>query len=313
MNNENLLKNLSNCPCCDAGTEKSTFLFKKMPASYYRCNNCSLVYQNPQPVFEFTEEIYDGEHYHERYIRSEYIYLPTSRIYLENIEKDLSKSNFNKKNATLLDIGCGIGYFLNLAKQDGYDVRGADISKWAKIYAKKKFDVDVIAGNFLEMDIVENSYDMVTLWQTIEHLPQPNLFLAKIYKILKPGGYICMATPDVNSWIAKFYKRLWNCFMPNEHICLFDFKSMHTILERNNLNPVIVKRIRDREFFFEQVEYSKLFFVRIVKNFVLKTKFLKPVFPKVLMKKWEAQTDLEVPLPSIAYSVFAIGQKPYEK
>lgn len=310
MNTENALQVLTNCPCCNAGADNSEFMFKKMTASYYRCNNCSLVYQNPQPVFEFTEEIYDGEHYHERYIRSEYIYLPTSKIYLKNIEKDLSKTKFDKKSASLLDIGCGIGYFLYLAKNDGYNVQGADISKWAKIYAKKKFDVDVIAGNFLEMDITENSYDMVTLWQTIEHLPQPNLFLNKIYKILKPGGYICIATPDVDSWIANFYKKFWNCYMPNEHICLFDFKSMKTILQRNKFEPVIIKRIRDREFIFEQIEYTKLFFVRIIKNFVLKTRIFKPLFPKNLMKKWEVQTDLEVPMPSIAYSVFAIGQKP---
>ena len=98
--------------------------------------------------------------------------------------------------------------------------------------------------------------------------------------------------------------------MPNEHIALFDFRSMQTILEKNEFKSIVIKRIRDREFIYEQIEYSKLFAARLIKNIVLKTKIFKPLFPKKLMKKWEAQTDLEIPLPSISYSIFAIGQKP---
>jgi 2-polyprenyl-3-methyl-5-hydroxy-6-metoxy-1,4-benzoquinol methylase len=300
---------VKSCVSCGNNIEDSTFLFQKGSARYYQCNKCSLVYQNPQPVFEFTEEIYDGEHYHERYIKSEYIYFPTSKIYLKEINKSLNKISFKKNNARLLDVGCGIGYFLTLAKNDGFNVQGADISKWAAQYAKQKFNVDVIAGNFLEMSLNENGYDIITLWQTIEHLPNPNEFLKKIHMLLKVGGVVCIATPDVNSWIAKFYKRLWNCYMPNEHIALFNFKSMETILRNNNFSTITIKRIHEREFFYEQIEYLKLFFIRLIKNIVLKTKIFKPLFPKTLMRKWEAQTDLEIPLPSIAYSVFAIGQK----
>ena len=97
--------------------------------------------------------------------------------------------------------------------------------------------------------------------------------------------------------------------MPNEHIALFNFKSMDTILKNNNFSPIVIKRIHEREFIYEQIEYIKLFSIRLIKNIVLKTKVFKPLFPKNLIRKWEKQTDLEIPLPSIAYSVFAIGQK----
>jgi ubiquinone/menaquinone biosynthesis C-methylase UbiE len=310
MEKDTLFKKLDLCLCCGAETSKSTFLFQKAKAFYYKCNVCSIVFQNPQPIFELTEEIYDGEHYHERYIKSEYIYLPTSRIYLREIKKELGEKNNIENKVKLLDIGCGIGYFLHLAKREGYEVEGADISVWAGKYSKEKYNIDVITGNFLEISFTDKSYDLVTLWQTIEHLPTPNLFLEKIYKILKPGGYVCIATPDVESWIARFYGRFWNCYMPDEHICLFDFKSMKTILQKNGFDPYKIKRIHEREFINEQIEYSKLFIIRVIKNIVLETKVLKPLFPKKMMSKWEQQTDLEIPLPSIAYSVFAIGQKP---
>lgn len=304
------LKKLNKCICCDTDVSNSKYLFKKGNASYFICNNCNVVFQNPQPVYELTEEIYDGEHYHERYIKSEYIYLPTSRIYLKDINKEFKRIGYYKKNLRLMDVGCGIGYFLDLAKKDDYLVQGSDISKWAGIYAKEKFNIDVITGNFLEFDFGKNIYDVVTLWQTIEHLPDPNSFLKKIYEILKPGGFICIATPDTASWIARFYKKYWNCYMPDEHICLFNNKSMTFILKKNGFSPVTVKRIHEREFLFEQIEFIKLFTIRVIKNIVLRTKIFKPLFPNKMIKKWEMQTDLEIPLPSIAYSVFAIGKKP---
>ncbi|RPI18065.1 MAG: methyltransferase domain-containing protein [Ignavibacteriae bacterium] len=302
-------RTITNCPCCKKDLSKSKFLFKKANVDYYQCINCELIYQNPQPVYELTEEIYDGEHYHERYIRSAYIYFPTSKIYVNEIKKEL-KGKINPSKTSVVDIGCGIGYFLYIAKQDNFKVTGIDISRWAGKYAKEKFDIDVQTGNFLEMDIRKDEYDIVTLWQTIEHLPEPNDFIKKIYNILKPGGYICIATPDVDSWIARFYKKKWNCYMPDEHIALFDFKSLKTILELNNFRPVVIKRIHERQFIPEQIEYFKLFIVRIIKNIVLKLKFLKIFFPQKLISKWEKQTDLEIPLPSVAYSVFAIAQKP---
>ena len=84
---------------------------------------------------------------------------------------------------------------------------------------------------------------------------------------------------------------------------------MQTILEKNNFVPIVIKRVHERQFIYEQLEYLKLFFIRLIKNIVLKTKIFKPLFPSKLMRKWEVKTDLEIPLPSIAYSVFAIGRK----
>jgi ubiquinone/menaquinone biosynthesis C-methylase UbiE len=302
-------KIINTCPSCGNKLELNWFLFKKKKAEYFKCANCNLIYQNPQPVFELSQDIYDGDHYHNRYIQSEYIYFPTSNIYLKEIENNFQRLNYNSSGAKLLDVGCGIGYFLYLTKKKGYYVQGADISKWAGDYAKKHFDVDVITGNFLEIEFKENYYDVITIWQTIEHLPEPGLFLEKIYSILKPGGYLCVATPDTNSWIAKFYKKLWNCYIPDEHICLFNFKSMKIILERFSFNPIVIKRIHERQFIPEQYEYLKLFIIRVIKNIVLKTYIFKPLFEQKIIKRWEAQTDLEIPLPSIAYSVLSIARK----
>jgi ubiquinone/menaquinone biosynthesis C-methylase UbiE len=303
------LKIINSCPCCGIKLDNKGFLFKKKSVEYFRCPNCGLIYQNPQPVFELSQDIYDGDHYHNRYIQSEYIYFPTSNIYLKEIESHFKRLNYNSNNAKLLDVGCGIGYFLYLAKKNGYQVEGADISAWAGNYAKKHFDVNVITGNFLEIEFKENYYDVITIWQTIEHLPEPGLFLEKIYHMLKPGGFFCLATPDTDSWIAKFYKKLWNCYIPDEHICLFNFRSMKVILERFSFNPIVIKRIHERQFIPEQYEYLKLFIIRLIKNIVLKTIIFKPIFPKKIMNRWESQTDLEIPLPSIAYSVFSISQK----
>jgi 2-polyprenyl-3-methyl-5-hydroxy-6-metoxy-1,4-benzoquinol methylase len=305
------MKTINYCPICKNDDTKSADMFMSDGIVYKRCSNCSVVYQNPQPEFAVTEQIYDGLHYHDRYIKSEFVYLPTSKIYLNKLEIYLKEfdDNFNIKNKKLLDIGCGVGYFLYLAKEKGANVLGADISKWAAKYAKDKFNVDVISGDFLTMDLEDYSFDIVTMWQTIEHLPNPLDFINKIYKILKPGGFFMFATPDVDSWIVKFYKKRWNCFMPNEHLVLFNFKSAEIFLKKNNLSPIKIIRIREREIIGEQLDYSKFFIIRVFKNLIMKLKPLQKFIASDKLENWKNQKDIRIPLPSIAYSVFAIGKK----
>lgn len=305
------MREINNCICCGENISNSNFLFNKRNVKYYRCNKCNLVYQNPQPIYEMTEDIYDGLHYHERFIETEEVYLSTAKIYLDELNKELIKlkDQTNKKNINLLDIGCGIGYFLSLAKKDGYDVMGTDISKWVANYVKEHHGIKVVSGNFLELKLPENYFDVITMWQVIEHLPQPNLFLKKIFTLLNPGGILVIATPHVDNWFAQMYKSNWNCFMPDEHLGLFNLESMKLILEKNNFDLITVKSIRDRRLFPEQVDYFKLFNIRLIKNIILKTKIFKPLVPSVILSKWVNQTDLQIPLPSISYSVFAIGMK----
>jgi 2-polyprenyl-3-methyl-5-hydroxy-6-metoxy-1,4-benzoquinol methylase len=303
---------IESCICCGSELASGRFLFQKKNAKYYRCSACGLIFQNPQPPLNSAKEIYDDFDYQNLYFNATGFYTQIAGAYLKQIHTELAKKNvvLEPAKCRLLDVGSSIGLFLSLAKKEGFDAKGFDISSLASKFAKENYDVDVTVGNFLETALPENGYDIITMWQVIEHLTDPGSFLKKIHSLLKPGGYFCVATPDTDTFFRKLYKKYWGIYVPDLHITLFNRQNMKTILERNNFLPVAVTSIHETNIISEQFEYTKFFIARITKNIILKTKIFRPLVPRKLIEKWEKQTYLDIPLPCLNYSVFAIGKKP---
>ncbi len=306
------MNHLKSCVCCGSDLNSSIYLFQKKNAKYYKCAKCGLIFQNPQPPLNSAKEIYDDFEYQNLYFNATGFYSQIASSYLKNLQNVIKRENvvFDPGKCKLLDVGSSIGLFLCLAKKEGYAAKGFDISSIASKFAKENYDVDVMVGNFLETDLLEAGYDIITMWQVIEHLTDPSSFLKKIHTLLKPGGFICIATPDTETIFRKIYKKYWGIYVPDLHITLFNKHNMKIILKRNDFDPVTIKSIHETNIFSEQIEYTKFFIIRIIKNLILKTRIFKPLLPKKIIKKWEKQTYLDIPLPCVNFSVFAIGRKP---
>jgi len=95
--------------------------------------------------------------------------------------------------ARILDVGCGNGVFLQIAQSAGYEVEGIDISEAAATICRKK-GISARAGDFLTLDWDE-PFDLITMWDVIEHLPNPRVFFQHTRKLLKPDGYFVFKTP----------------------------------------------------------------------------------------------------------------------
>lgn len=300
------------CICCGTDVAGSTFLFQKKKANYYKCSKCGLIFQNPQPHLSSAKEIYDDFDYQNLYFNTTGYYTEIAAEYLKQIHLVLRKNGvtLEPEKCKMLDVGSSIGLFLCLAKKQGFDAVGFDISSLASKFAKENYDVDVMVGNFIEAGLPESSFDIITMWQVIEHLTDPSSFLKKIHSLLKPGGYFCVATPDTGTFFRRLYGKYWGIYVPDLHITLFNRHNMKVILERNEFIPVAVTSIHETNIFSEQLEYTKFFLARLAKNFILKTKIFKPLTPRKLIEKWEKQTYLDIPLPCLNYSVFAIARKP---
>ena len=140
---------------------------------------------------------------------------------------------------SLLDVGCGTGNFLLAAKKKGYVVRGVDFDPDAVSVAKNIFGLDQVSTDSLK-DIMRGgaTFDIITFFEVLEHMDDPNAFIEEVKKLLCPGGFIGLSVP---------YRGSWNVFKagdkPPRHLTRWDKTSMKNFLERNGFVAVKIKLI----------------------------------------------------------------------
>jgi 2-polyprenyl-3-methyl-5-hydroxy-6-metoxy-1,4-benzoquinol methylase len=204
------------------GIETVYMLLGGRHGRHVKCRNCGLIYVNP---IEKASKI--NEDYSQR--RSvDVAIIRRSRLRATKSQVALIKEY--KSGTKLLDIGCGEGLFLFNASKAGYITKGIELSQDAAEYAKKEFGLDVEAKPFEELRLPENYFDVVTLWQVLEHLPYPFNVLKEVHRILKPGGLVVASTPDIEGIPAKILrKRWWN--IRKLHLNQFTTETLMDILQ----------------------------------------------------------------------------------
>ncbi len=145
------------------------------------------------------------------------------------------------KKGKLLDIGCAFGHFLEIAKNGGWDVVGLDISSYAvKKIAKK--GIKAIASELSKAKFSSGYFDVVTIFQTIEHDPDPVSLLGEIYRVLKPGGKLLLTTPDQKGVLPKFLGRKWHGWNVEAHLYWFDKKSLKFVLKKTGFKKIKIEK-----------------------------------------------------------------------
>lgn len=131
----------------------------------------------------------------------------------------------------LLEIGCAYGFFLWVARERFRSVAGIDISRDATEYAARTLKLDVHAGDFRDYESRERP-DVVCLWDTIEHLARPDLYVEKVAREMNPGGIVALTTGDLGSFAARFRGKRWRQIHPPTHLHYFSKATLGHLLER---------------------------------------------------------------------------------
>jgi 2-polyprenyl-3-methyl-5-hydroxy-6-metoxy-1,4-benzoquinol methylase len=236
-----------NCPSC--GRNDFTVLFDSnmnkgdlqqaietvymLPGGKYgrhvKCRYCELVYVNP---IEEASKINDDYSMRKSVDVS---IIRGGRLRATKSQAQLVKKYNN--STSLLDVGCGEGFFLFNASKAGYITKGVELSQEAAAYAMREFGLDVEAKPFEQLRFPENYFDVVTMWQVLEHLPHPLTVLKEANRILKPGGLLAVSTPDIEGIPARLLgKRWWN--IRKIHINQFTTKTLKAILENAGFKNV---------------------------------------------------------------------------
>lgn len=225
----------------------------------HKCKKCDQVFLSQIPSEEILRKRYSSDYYSERkdYYFNNKITNPQHGEWNENIEafnKGLERlNNFKSEKGRLLDIGCGLGIFLHMAKIEGWVPCGIDISPYAVQYAREKFDLEVYnKGELKEAEFPPNSFDVVTLWDSLEHLPDPLGQLKEIHRILKDDGLIMLNIPNEASLLRIMAKLLYEITKGKltypvrklyhiYHIYYFDPRTVKNLLEKGGFEIVSVE------------------------------------------------------------------------
>lgn len=134
----------------------------------------------------------------------------------------------------LLDVGCGPGFLLNVAREHGWSTTGLDLNPWAAGYARDQLGLDVRAATIDEAGLDTASFDAVTLMDLIEHTGDPEAIIAEVSRVLRPGGVLAIITPDAGSPVSRALGTRWpELQRAPEHLVLFSARGLTTMLERH--------------------------------------------------------------------------------
>lgn len=227
----------SNCVLC-SGTNPKVVEECKKGFNVLKCIDCGLVYVSPLPEKILIESAYSNSYYAPwlEDQRSKRIQMWEKRL------KTLNRLSVNK--GRLLDVGCAEGLFPELARKDGWDVTGTEISHFAAQYGKETLGLNIIQGELIDMKFPDNTFDAITMWHVLEHTRDPIAVLREIRRILKDNSVFILAIPNLNNILSQlayrfFRGRKMHLFDPDDrelHLYHFTPQTIRLSLEKTGFS-----------------------------------------------------------------------------
>jgi 2-polyprenyl-3-methyl-5-hydroxy-6-metoxy-1,4-benzoquinol methylase len=217
----------SNCVVC--GSLKIGPLDTYQNAHLSKCGNCKMVFSSRVPSGQ------ELDNYYANYNRSRGVSELTLKKYGDLLDQFESYRELNR----LLDAGCGSGFFLDIAKQKGWQSEGTEIGTETVEFCRKKRHI-VYEGSIENIKFGEE-YDLIASFEVIEHLIDPISHLQRLYDILRPGGVLYVTTPNFNAITRHLLKSEWTVITYPEHLSYFSAHTLDSALKRVGFKKLYMK------------------------------------------------------------------------
>lgn len=228
---------IETCPSCGSKdfshhVTTADYFLTKEEFDVEKCNQCGLLFTNPIPKPEEIGKYYASEKY---YSHPQKTFSPLGSLY--NFIKYLNlRSKYNIiaqtfPTGTLLDIGCGSGDFLKFAKKQGWNVSGIEPNSSARKFASQQTGENILLPEQSHL-LVENSFDVITMWHVLEHVLDLHTQLSTIKNLAKQNASIIIALPNHDSFDGNKYKKHWAAWDVPRHLYHFNKKSVQQLFSK---------------------------------------------------------------------------------
>lgn len=216
----------AHCPLCHAPARR---IFAKYDRDFHACGSCGLEFIYPFPAAEEVARLYDQSYYDSWGLdrcddATERMKHATFNDKLDAIEK------FMPVTGRILDIGCATGFFLDAARQRGWDPYGVELSEYSSAIARQKIgEKRIITGRIEDAAFAAATFDAIVMTDVIEHVCDVHSFLSEVTRILKPGGIISITTPNPAGLSCRLLGRNWPHYKL-EHLMYYTPEALELLL-----------------------------------------------------------------------------------
>ncbi len=226
---------ITHCPSCR--TDRCSPLFVKNGCHIRSCRSCGTWFVADPPSAERLRGIYGATYFEDRLAQhaSDASKAAAQRAATANARRRLALiRRFAPRGRHLLDVGCGTGTFLSVARES-YPCCGVDVSADAVAVVRERLGVEAHAGDLVALDLPGGSFDVITLFDVIEHVLEPGAWLRAVRRLLAPRGIVVVTTGDTDSLACRVTGRWWHLMTPPEHLTFFSRRGLTEMMTRTGL------------------------------------------------------------------------------
>jgi SAM-dependent methyltransferase len=210
------------------------------------CEACGLGYLSPAPLPEELAALYSSEYFQGGSEHGYPSYLRDRELARRNFDQRLDWIEGLRAPGRLLEVGAAYGFFLAAARRRGWDAMGVEIAPECAAEAERLCGARVVAGEFLQVPL-SGPFDVVCMFDVIEHLPDPLAALRRARELLADEGLLVLETGDRASAWARLLGRRWYFIDPPQHVVYFDPASLAATLRRAGFGgPLRTRRLGRR-------------------------------------------------------------------
>ncbi|HEV2884460.1 MAG TPA: class I SAM-dependent methyltransferase [Pyrinomonadaceae bacterium] len=203
-----------------------------------RCRNCQYIFADLKLTDEELARLYDESLFKE----GEFFDYAADRKYFEkNFRlryKVLRRYLDSNRHRRLLEIGSAYGFFLNVVRVDFSEILGIDLTDEGVRYSREELKLPAVQGDFLQHNFDGKKFDVVCMWDTIEHVRRPDLYVEKVAELTEPGALFALTTGDIASLLARARGQNWRMIIPPVHAHYFSSATLTRLLENYGFEVV---------------------------------------------------------------------------